>query len=142
MSSLVKTSWTFFHAVLDANRVFAFSYSFWPFEFWLWQNSGQFLRTHWTCRKLWQRVSGIWSCILKYSSCWNFIKTELLFAKFLMQIVFFWSMRFVTSLIINGDQLQFLVGALENGDKVLLEFGQVTKTGWPQGLEKLENLEK
>ena len=59
-----------------------------------------------------------------------------------MQIVFFWSMRFVTSLIINGDQLQFLVGALENGDKVLLEFGQVTKTGWPQGLEKLENLEK
>ena len=48
----------------------------------------------------------------------------------------------MTSLIINGDQLQFLVGALENGDKVLLEFGQVTKTGWPQGLEKLENLEK
>ena len=36
-----------------------------------------------------------------------------------MQIVFFWSMRFVTSLIINGGQLQFLVGAPENGDKVL-----------------------
>jgi len=28
-------------------------------------------------------------------------------------------MRFVTSLIINGGQLQFLVGAPENGDKVL-----------------------
>ena len=40
-----------------------------------------------------------------------------------MQIVFFWSMWFVTSLIVNGGQLQF--GAPENGDKVLLEFGQV-----------------